>query len=297
MPTETKNVALKRICSGSTSPSACWLKRLSLTTRPARKAPSDRLTPARLVRKAVPKQMAMTVSRNSSGEQVRATCSSTIGIRRRAISSTAAMMSPALASAQAIAPAEPPPPASIGTSSTITTTARSWKIRMPRPRLAVRAVGLAAIGEQLEHDGRRAEGDEEAGEQAAAPVDAEEGEEHQRADGGESDLQAAGGEDGALHLGELLETELDADREEEEHDADFRRGVDQRRVVHEAESVRADHHARHQEADDGNQAETKADVGDAGTGQQKRDCISEVSVLQERCVPLRSACRAYRSSS
>ena len=67
MPTETKNVALKRICSGRISPSACWLKRLSLTTSPARKAPSDRLTPARLVRNAVPKQIAMTVEQEELG--------------------------------------------------------------------------------------------------------------------------------------------------------------------------------------------------------------------------------------
>ena len=50
MPTETKNVALNSIWSGRISPSAYSLKRLSLTTSPARNAPSERLTPARLVR-------------------------------------------------------------------------------------------------------------------------------------------------------------------------------------------------------------------------------------------------------
>ena len=133
MPTDTKKAALKRIWSGRISPSACWLNRLSLTTRPARNAPRERLTPARLVRNAVPKQMAMTESRNSSGEHVRATCSRTSGMSLRAIRSTATMIPPALASAQTTSLPEPPVPPSIGTTSTITTTARSWKIRMPRP--------------------------------------------------------------------------------------------------------------------------------------------------------------------
>ena len=132
MPTETKNVALKRICSGMISPNAWWLNRLSLTSRPARNAPSDRLTPATLVSQAVPKQIAMTVSRKSSGEHVRATRSSSGGINRRATSSTARMIASALPSAQMMASADPPVPPSIGTSSTITTIARSWKMSSPR---------------------------------------------------------------------------------------------------------------------------------------------------------------------
>ena len=132
MPTETKNVALKRICSGMISPKAWWLNRLSLTSRPARNAPSDRLTPATLVSQAVPKQIAMTVRRKSSGEQVRATRSSSGGISRRATSSTARMIASALPSAQTIASADPPVPPSIGTSRTITMTARSWKMSSPR---------------------------------------------------------------------------------------------------------------------------------------------------------------------
>ena len=107
IPTETKNIALKRICSGMISPKACWLKRLSLTTNPARNAPSERLTPARLVNHAVPKQIATTASRNSSGEQVRATRSSSGGMTRRATASTMAMMPSALASAMTMSAAEP----------------------------------------------------------------------------------------------------------------------------------------------------------------------------------------------
>ena len=50
IPTETKNTALKIICSGSTSARTWVLARLSLMTRPARKAPSETLTPASAVR-------------------------------------------------------------------------------------------------------------------------------------------------------------------------------------------------------------------------------------------------------
>ena len=175
MPTETKNVALKRIWSGRISPSACWLKRLSLTTRPARKAPSDRLTPARLVRNAVPRQMAMTVSRKSSGEQVRATCSSTIGIRRRAISSTATMIAPALPSAQTIS-APSRRAAEHRHQQHHHDDREVLEDRGCRARSA-RAASLVsfAVGEQLEHDRGRAERDQEAGEEPAPPVDAEDG--------------------------------------------------------------------------------------------------------------------------
>ena len=50
----------------------------------------------------MPKQIAITVSRKISGEQVRATVSSTRGMMRRASSSTTAMIAAALPSAIAI---------------------------------------------------------------------------------------------------------------------------------------------------------------------------------------------------
>lgn len=129
IPIETKNVALNRICRGSTSPSACELWRDSLTTSPARNAPRATLTPASEVNQAVPSPIATTVSRNTSGEQVRATRSSNGGITFRAITSTTASTPSAVPRARTM-PNKPPPesPPSSGTSSTMTTTARSWKI-------------------------------------------------------------------------------------------------------------------------------------------------------------------------
>lgn len=116
----------KSIWSGSVSLSACCEKRLSLTINPARNAPSERLTPARLVKYAVPKQMAITVKRNNSGEHVKATDSRIFGITRLATTSTSSIMPMAVPSAVAICPSPPSlPPASTGTRSTITTIARS----------------------------------------------------------------------------------------------------------------------------------------------------------------------------
>ncbi|CAM4174021.1 hypothetical protein NOGI109294_26475 [Nocardiopsis gilva] len=47
---DTKNTALNRICSGMISLSACALCRDSLSTIPAKNAPSASLTPASEVR-------------------------------------------------------------------------------------------------------------------------------------------------------------------------------------------------------------------------------------------------------
>jgi len=89
------------------------------------------LTPARLVRYVVPKQMAITVRRKSSGEQVRATDSSTFGMSRRATTSTRAMRTPAFARAVKTPWGDPPTFESMGTRRTITTIARSWKMSRP----------------------------------------------------------------------------------------------------------------------------------------------------------------------
>ena len=74
---------------------------------------------------------------------------------------------------------------------------------------------------------------------------------------------------------QLLQAELDADGEEQEHDAELRRRVDQRRIVHQAERVGADHHPGDEEADDGHQAEAEADVGDGGAGEDQRHRVGE----------------------
>ena len=73
------------------------------------------------------------------GRAGRATRSSSGGISRRATTSTTTMMAQRLAERAAqICALEPPPPASIGTSSTMTMIARSWKISRPSAHLPVR---------------------------------------------------------------------------------------------------------------------------------------------------------------
>jgi hypothetical protein len=133
IPTETKKAALNRVWRGRISPRAWCSKWLSDTISPARNAPRETLTPARLVNQAVPKQIATVVSRNTSGEQVRATDSRTRGMTRRAPTITTRMMSPALATAHSRSRASPPCPLSMGTTSTMATMARSWKTSRLRP--------------------------------------------------------------------------------------------------------------------------------------------------------------------
>src|SRR5262249_38549162 len=85
-----------------------------------------------------------------------------------------------------------------------------------------------------------------------------------------------------LHLGELLQAELDADGEEQEHDADLRGGVDHGGVVHQPERVRTDHHARDEEADERDEAEPGATGGGAPGGEKKRDRIAEEGMRHAR---------------
>ena len=240
MPTETKNVALKRICSGMISPKAWWLKRLSLTTRPARKAPSDRLTPARLVSQAVPRQMAITVSRKSSGEQVSATRSSSGGISRRATTSTATISASALPSAQTICAAR----------STLTAEHRHdqhhdddrevLEDQQAERHLAVRARGLAASPSSLSTIAVEDSDTRNPVKSAARHSTPNAASTASVAEAGQRHLQPAAAEDQRLDARQLLEAELDADREQQQDDADFRRVVDERRVFDQPERVRTD---------------------------------------------------------
>ncbi len=90
----------------------------------------------------MPKQSPTTVSRKISLEQVRATASRRRGVTVRANTSTAATIPNALPRAQASSPAPLSSPPSIGTSSTIATTARSWKMRN---ETATRPVGVVDV--------------------------------------------------------------------------------------------------------------------------------------------------------
>ena len=60
---------------------------------------------------------------------------------------------------------------------------------------------------------------------------------------------------------------------------DLGRGVDEGAVLHQAERVRADDDARHQEPDDRHQAEPEAEVGDGRGGEKERHRVGEKGVL------------------
>ena len=71
MPTETKNSTAKASRSGSDSSAACWLSSDSLSTIPAKNAPSAKETPnSSAAPKATPSAIARTASLNSSREPV-----------------------------------------------------------------------------------------------------------------------------------------------------------------------------------------------------------------------------------
>ena len=283
MPTDTKNVALKRICSGMISPKAWWLKRLSLTTRPARKAPSDRLTPAMLVSQAVPRQMAMTVRRKSSGAQVSATRSSSGGISRRATTSTATM-SPSAFDQR---------PDNLRARSALAAEHRHdqdhdddrevLEDQQAERHLSVGRRGFAAVAEQLEHDRRRGQRHQKPGEERRPPLDAERRERTEHAEAGQRHLQPAAAEDQRLDAPQLLEAELDADREQQQDDADLCRVVDERRIFDQLQRVRTDDDAGDEEADDRHEADPAAQVGNHRRRHDDRDRLDEEGRREGGC--------------
>jgi hypothetical protein len=136
----------------------------------------------------------------------------------------------------------------------------------PEGHLPVCVARLALVGQHLEHDGGRAERDEEPRKERRAPAHPEGREQprgHQR---GESHLEAPAAEYQPFYPCQPPEAELDADGEEEQDHAHLGCGVHQLQVTHQPECVRADQHAGEQEADDGDEPQALADVGDERPG-------------------------------
>ena len=83
MPTETKNSTANASCSGNEFDAALWLRSDSLSTMPAKNAPSANETPNSLAApNAMPTDSARTASVNSSRDPVRAACRSSHGMTR-----------------------------------------------------------------------------------------------------------------------------------------------------------------------------------------------------------------------
>ena len=145
MPTERKKSTAKASCSGSASVAARLLSSDSLTTAPAKKAPSANDTPkTSYAMAAMPSAVASTASVNSSREPTRATCASSHGTARRpttpisaANAATFASEMPSAVASDDVLIASPSLPPSIGAiagSSTSTSTiARSSTTSQPTP--------------------------------------------------------------------------------------------------------------------------------------------------------------------
>ena len=92
-------------------------------------APREALSPNRVTRNAIPMAIARMASRNSSSLVRVDTAARARGTTRRVPSITTTMITADLASTSTTSHRLPPPWPSRGTTSTITTTAMSWKIR------------------------------------------------------------------------------------------------------------------------------------------------------------------------
>ena len=149
MPTETKNSTANASRSGSESSAALWPCGDSLSSMPAKNAPSANDTPnSSAAPKAMPIAQASTHRVNSSREPVPATRSSTQGSTRRPTISISATKPPTLASVASSAMPRLPPlsspllPASAGTSTSASTIARSSTISQP---IAIRPRSLSSM--------------------------------------------------------------------------------------------------------------------------------------------------------
>jgi hypothetical protein len=114
---------------------------------------------------------------------------------------------------------------------------------------AVRAVELAALGEHFRHDRGRRHGDDAAERDPDLPRRAQrERERHREAEAG-ADLREAQAEHQLAHRLELGEAELQADREHQEHHAQFSEVLGLGAVAHRAQGVRAERDASREIAD------------------------------------------------
>ncbi len=91
---------------------------------------------------------------------------------------------------------------------------------------AVRGVELAALGERAQHDGRAREREDEAVEDGAAEGLPERQRHARRRRGGEAHLQRAAERDLAEDVAQPGERELEADGEQQQHDADLGQHLD-----------------------------------------------------------------------
>jgi len=98
-------------------------------------------------------------------------------------------------------------------------------------------VDLPAVGQHLEHDGRARQRDEASEEQRHAPTAEKRESRGQRGEDGEPHLREAAHENLAAHFLEAAERKLDADREQQQNDADLGESLDVLRIGDESQRV------------------------------------------------------------
>ena len=273
MPTETKNSTAKASCIGMDSAAARWPKRDSLSTTPAKKAPSASDTPKTCAEaKAMPMATASTDRVKSSREPVRATCCSSQGTTRgpstMASVTKAATLPSVMASDTARFPspsagAAPRTSASAGRRTRTRTMARSSTMSQPtamRPALVVsplRSSSARRTTTVLATDRQSPK--------TSAPPKVQP---QPMARAVPSAVATAMSNKRPRHRhaadrGEVRRREMQADAEHQQDDADLRQLACKPGIRHEARRERADRHARHEIADERWQPDLLGDEAEA----------------------------------
>jgi hypothetical protein len=151
--------------------------------------------------------------------------------------------------------------------------------------LAVRSVELSPLGQALEDDRGAGERDQEADEDALRDRGPDEDGEDGDGRGGEPDLEAAAHREDAAEAPELVEGELEPDREEEQRHPDLGEALDLVDVAHRPEAARAEERPGHDEPGDGRQPEAGEQEHHRQRGREDDDEVAEEAQLVHGGLP------------
>ncbi len=140
---------------------------------------------------------------------------------------------------------------------------------------AVRRVDLAAVVEDLEHDGRAAQADQEPAENSRARSAADRIQKRSTDRGRQAGLEQPAPEKIPAERPEPAERKFQADRKKKHDDADFGQQIDARVVAHQGQSGRADEDAGQDEAGHGGKLKTAAEQDDSDGGGQDDQQLAE----------------------
>ena len=246
MPTAMKNSPSSSPLKGSISASSSWRNSLSASSTPARKAPSDMDSPATRASSAVAMTVSSAAAVKTSVTFIRATTRSAGRSSSRPPTTMAAMTARSFAGARA----------DHGAAGELRADA-AWRDQRQRGEhrqhgkvleqqdaeggAAVRRFQLAALGEQLQHQRRggqrEAEADEPGGDRLAARASQAATPSSSRAQQHLADAQS---EHDAPHHPQARGLQLQADDEQQQHDAELGEIHDAGHILHQAQAPRSD---------------------------------------------------------